>query len=444
MEKRMRCIIVMLVLLPAMAAAQSKPPVKPADFGKWETLGAGVLAPNGQWLAYGITRVNEETELRLRALTRDTTIAIANATGAVFTADSKWIAYSIGVSPATRERLEREKKPVRNAVGIRNLATQKVDTVADVAAFRFSADGQHLAMRRYPPEGKRGADVLVQNLATGVRTTLGNVVEYGWSDRRALLAVTIETDGGAGNGVQLFDAGNSVLRVLDSSPSLYRALVWRPKSVDLVVLRTQADKAFKDTTHAVIAWTTLDGPSSAPRTLEPAAGIAADLRISETRRPTWSKDGTILFIGLRPRARAPEAPLAMKSDGTPAEKTSDVQVWHSKDVRLLRAQEVQEQADLQRTFLAAWHLADGKVTRIGSDLLETTVVLEGARVATETDRKSYAWGQMFGRPYQDVWAISTVDGQRTRRSRKCATATAAARAAANSSGTMARITGRTM
>lgn len=411
---RMRCIMVMLVLVPAMTAAQTKPAVKPADFGKWETLGAGVLAPNGQWVAYGISRVNEETELRLRALERDTTIVIANATGAVFTPDSKWIAYSIGVPPATRERLEREKKPVRNALGLRNLATLQVDTVADVAAFRFSTDGKHLAMRRYPAEGKRAADVIVQNLATRARTTLGNVVEYGWSDRRPLLAVTIETDGGAGNGVQLFDAATSVLRVLDSSPALYRALVWRPKSVDLVVLRTQADKAFKDTTHAVIAWNTLDGPSSTSRTLDPGASIAADLGVSEARRPVWSKDGSILFIGLRPRIRAPEPPLALKSDGSPSEKTSDVQVWHSRDVRLLRAQEVQEQQDLQRTFLAAWHLSDGKVTRIGSDLMETTTVLEGARFAMESDRKGYAWGQMFGRPYQDLWSISTVDGQRTK------------------------------
>ena len=38
--------------LPSLGLAQSRPTVRPADYGKWESLGAGTLAPNGQWLAY--------------------------------------------------------------------------------------------------------------------------------------------------------------------------------------------------------------------------------------------------------------------------------------------------------------------------------------------------------------------------------------------------------
>lgn len=396
-------------------AAQIKPAVTPADYGKWESLAPAALSPNGQWLAYGVNRVNEENELRIRGVNRDTTIVVRYAVSPAFSADSRWIAYAIGVSPAARDRLEREKKPVHNALGFRELGGSKVDSVMDVSSFRFSPDGRYLAMRRYPAEGKRTADLIVVDLAAGARTTLGSVSDFSWAERRPLLAITLETEGGAGNAIQVLDATTNAIRVLESSASLYRGLSWRPKSEDLAVLRTRVDKAFKDTTHVVLAWTALGSAPPTARVLDPAIGsaIPADLRISEGRRPAWSKDGTTLVVGLRPRL--PADPGRPKADSSQvSEKRSDVQVWHSRDVRLLRMQEVQEQQDLQRTLATVWHLGDGSITRIGSDLYETVSLPGNAGFATETDRKPYAWGQMFGRPFNDVWVVNAKSGQRTK------------------------------
>ena len=36
-------------------AAQQLPPT-PADYAKWETLGAATLSPDGRWIAYAISR----------------------------------------------------------------------------------------------------------------------------------------------------------------------------------------------------------------------------------------------------------------------------------------------------------------------------------------------------------------------------------------------------
>jgi dipeptidyl aminopeptidase/acylaminoacyl peptidase len=402
--------------LPSSLLAQAKPPVTPADYGKWESLAPAALSPNGQWLAYGVNRVSEENELRIRGVGRDTTIVVRYAVTPAFSPDSRWIAYAVGVAPATRDRLEREKKPLHNSLGFRELASGKVDSVPDVASFRFSPDGRYLAMRRYPAEGKRVADLIVADLSAGTRTTLGSVTEYSWAERRPLLAFTLETEGGAGNAVQVLDAASNAIRVLESSPSLYRGLSWRPKAEDLAVLRTRVEQRFKDTTHVALAWTGLGTGSPVARTLDPAIGTAipADLRITESRRPTWSKDGASILIGLRPRQLADTTRARGDSARTSAEKQSDVQVWHSKDVRLQRMQELQEQQDLQRSLATAWHLGDGNVTRVGSDLMETVTVLGNGAYATETDRKPYAWGQMFGRPFSDVWLINTSTGQRTK------------------------------
>src|SRR5271157_1614565 len=47
-------VLVLTVAALAAAQTQPKPAITPADYGKWETLGQGVLSPDGKWLAYTI------------------------------------------------------------------------------------------------------------------------------------------------------------------------------------------------------------------------------------------------------------------------------------------------------------------------------------------------------------------------------------------------------
>ncbi|HEX6316325.1 MAG TPA: prolyl oligopeptidase family serine peptidase [Gemmatimonadaceae bacterium] len=407
----MRLLFLLLLAVPALATGQS--PVTPADYGKWESPGAAILSPNGRWLAYGVSRVNEEHELRIRPLDRDTAFIVPNGTSATFTPDSRWLAYLIGVSPATRERLERERKPIRTALGLRELATGRTDSIGEIASFRLSADGRFIVMRRYPAEGKRVADVIVQSLATGARMTFGNVSEFAWADRRPVLAATIETEGGTGNAVQVYDAISQTLRVLESSPSLYRGLAWREKSEDLAVLRSVSDKGFRDTTHVLLAFLNATSASPTRREMDPmrATGFTAGMRVTETRRPEWTDDGATIFFGLRPREAAD---TARGRAGGAAPKVSDVQIWHSQDVRIMPMQKVNESQDLQRSLLAAWHPGDGRVVQLSTDLMETTRIFPGGKHVAEYDRSPYAFGTMFGRPYQDIWLVDVRTGQRTK------------------------------
>ena len=74
---------------------QPKPAVTPAAFGKWETLGAGELSPDGKWLAYSIRRVNTDEELRVASLSgaRKDTWRRSDY-GPLFSDDSRFLAYA--------------------------------------------------------------------------------------------------------------------------------------------------------------------------------------------------------------------------------------------------------------------------------------------------------------------------------------------------------------
>ena len=401
--------------LPSLAGGQGRSPVASSDYGRWETPGASALSPDGRWLAYGVTRVDERTELRVRSLVRDTTITLAMASAPQFAATSRWLAYSIAVTPEERLKLEKDKKPVRSSAGVVELATGRTHVLAQASSFRFSPDGRFLAVRTVAadPAKRDVADLLIRDLAAGTTQTFGNTSAYAWADSGALLAMILETEGNAGNGVQLLNAGTGRLATLTSSTDRYRGLAWRRRATDLAVLRSQATPGFRDSTHIVLAWKNPQSTTPVVRTLDPGAtaGVPGGVRVSEHRMPEWSRDGRILYVGLR--ARIPGAP-ADSSAGSTKDKVSDVQIWHARDVRPIPQQKAQEQADLRRTLVAAWRIEENRVVPIGSELRESVTLTESGRYAIETATGSYAFGTMFGRPRRDIDLVDLQTGERKR------------------------------
>ena len=228
---------------PAAQASQAAPaakgaPVTPADYGKWQTLGLTALSDDGSWLAradhargrHGVARRGP----RGAPGPRPPPAALsprAEGRAPAFSADTQWVAYRIGVSEAEREKLQDDKKPVRDKLGLVRLdpSVTKPEPVVvpDVTRFAFAPAAPYLAMLRYAPEGSKraGADLLVRNLATGAVTAFGNVSDFAWQDEGRLLAFTIDAEGKAGNGVQVFDPQTGLLRLLDSGDAMFTGLV---------------------------------------------------------------------------------------------------------------------------------------------------------------------------------------------------------------------------
>ncbi len=266
-------------------AAQPKPAIALADYGKWETLGNGVFSPDGKWLAYPIRRTDGTYELRVSSTDGGKTQIAKLATEPAFSSDSRWIAYSIGVSEADAEKAG-ARRP-HNKLGLMDLSNGVTTTVDDITAFAFSDRGSFLAMRRYAPQragnaaptaaapaaggrggrggGGRGggaADavgttMLVRDLATSVDTTFGDVTDFKWQDKGTNLAMTIGAENRVGNGIQLYDAATHTITVLDSGNASFSELTWRKDSSDLAALRSKRDRAYDGDSYIVLAWKNL-------------------------------------------------------------------------------------------------------------------------------------------------------------------------------------------
>jgi dipeptidyl aminopeptidase/acylaminoacyl peptidase len=431
--------------------AQTKSPVQPPDYGQWESLAVprefGGLSPDGKWLAYGINRSNRENELRVTNIADGTTKTAAFGAQAVFSSDSRWVAYAIGYSESQEEKMRKDKKPIQRKLGLLNLSTGEQIVVDGIESFAFSPAATYLAMRRYAPEKKDapdaaanadtedtpGATLILRQLSSGHDTSFGNVSEFAWQDlpkRGTLLAMTINSEDKTGNGVQLFNSENASVRVLDSSASVYSGLAWRKDGDDLAVLRSKSDDHRESSTEIALAWTHVGEASEASHTYDPTsdAKLPAGMRTVSFHKPTWSEDGDTVFLGMakweekiaEPKKSEKDASVDSDSKNKDRGKAKDaeeqptVDIWNARDAEVMPKQKLNAKNDRQKNILCAWHLQSRQFVPLGKDLDEEIVPFHHQQTAYAANWSAYAMERSIGRPAADVYFVDLATGSRTK------------------------------
>ena len=425
-----------ILFLTLALAAETKPPVAPKDYGQFETLLAPALSPDGKWLAYGINRSSRDNELRITEIAGNSTKVAAFGTQIAFSSDSKWAAYSLGLSESQEDKLKKVNKPVHKKLGLLIIATGEQTVVNGVESFAFSPNGAYLAFRRYAPEkpekkdktdaaddadeAPSGATLIVRQLSSGRDTTFGNVSEYVWQDlpkQGRLLAIAISAEDKTGNGVQLFTPETGALRVLDSSASVYQGLSWRKKSADLAVLRAKTDEAPEGATQVAMVWVHLQEPSEAAHVYDPTTDskFPTGLRVVSYRKPSWEEDGGIVFLGLAKwDKKLPSKKDKDKDKKDDEEEQAAVDVWHWRDTEVQPKQKLSAKNDRQKNMLAAWNIEQGQLLQLAHCLTEQVRPLKHQHLAYAADWTAYAMDRSIGRPAADLYLVDESTGARTK------------------------------
>jgi dipeptidyl aminopeptidase/acylaminoacyl peptidase len=401
------------LLLAVPAAAQDKPTLTPDDYGKWESFGFADLSPDGEWLAVPTNRVNDEDELRLHRVGTDSIVVVPYGSQARFSDDGRWAAWIIGHSEDERDAAQKANRTLHSRLGLMDLGTGEVTTIDDIANFSFSGDSKFIAMRGYPIKDQkhRGVDVIVRELKTGTHTTFGDVAEQEWQDEGGLLAMVIDSETRAGNGIKLWDPASSVLRTLVSDTAGFKGMEWRDESADLAVLGIRNDSTREGAAHLIHTWTGLSGRNSTHRVLDPAAmqGFPPDMRIVDFRPLSWARDGSRVFFGIQEWELKEKPDSAADGD----EEKPGVEIWHAADVDIMPEQKVRASRDRQRNFLATWQLRDNRFLQIGTELTEDASPARMGPFATATDQTPYEIERMFGPEYDDLYVVDLATGART-------------------------------
>jgi dipeptidyl aminopeptidase/acylaminoacyl peptidase len=420
-----------------------QPTLQREDYGQFERLGAFELDPTGRWVIVSITRVDGSRELRLHESDgRGEALVLEHGSDPHFSGDGAWLAYRKGVSEDEREAAE---TAIQDRLGLVDLSAATDTVLFDIATFAFRDDGAWLAARGVAASDSVGGDLIVMEPGSGAQTVIGNVDEFAWQDEGGLLAATLKTAWGSANGVVVFDPDASTLRTVESGDADYTGLTWHEASARLAVLRSVETEGREEPTHDVIVWNDVNAPS--PEVLLGTAhpDLPDDVRITDFDGIRFSEDGHIVFVGVRAWEPASDesgdsedgdgdmdgdenegdddggdgegeanAGGDRETDDAEDVAPADVQIWHSGDDRIVRAQEYRATQLAQRTLTAAWNLDTDRLVVLGEDLEEGVTIVAGGRWALAPDYDPYRFERRFGASTADWYRVDVSSGARVR------------------------------
>lgn len=393
-----------------------------SDYEQWENLGfRSTFSDDGNWFLYDIRRNNKKNEIRLHNLADNSIKILSEGSRAQFTANSKWLGYFINPTAIAREK---SKTPVRSEFRIMNLISGDSMTTKDVTSFSFTDDSKYLAMKRYATKGKKskGSDLVIRNLATNQEYNFGNVAEYSWKDDSNTIAMVIDADGKAGNGLHLFNPETGVLKVLDSKEAVYSGLRWREDSDDLAVFRSFEDDGYDDNSQHILTWQKVSSKKAVVSVFNQATvqEFPENYKVITSRSLNWSDNGESVFFAIKAWEQKPEKKEKDKEEKDEAshqdltDEAPALQIWHSSDVKVIPEQELSASRRRDDQFMSVWHISKNQFIQLEDALVETVRIQTNVNTLLGFDATPYEKEAMFGRGNSDAYTVDLITGVKTK------------------------------
>lgn len=434
MRRRIFAFACTLFLFTSLTAQQKKN-LTPEDYGKWQSMTATELSPNGEWVAYAITIQEDNDSLFVVNRASNKTYKLEFGSSPEFSKDNQWVAYRIGVSYKDAEKMREQMKPVEYKMGLLNLVTGKKEVVQNISRFGFSRNGKFLAVYLAPPrENKdKGAVLLVKNLNDSSTHTIGNVTEYAFNKKSDHLAYIVESANIAGNSVELLNLAQYSFKILASDTLKFSKLTWQKEGEGLAFFKSYRKDKYEEDNAVVYSYA---GISKAPvlKVFNPesAKGFPAGMRVSN-RQLAVSDDMSSVFFGLRTwtyndlakkddkkpgdsltkkdtaRIDSTRAIAAAKKGTTP-EKLAGVDIWHWKDPEIQPRQKMTLSQDTVFSFLSAWNLDNNSFFQLASDDATGGDVTGNQKYAIIINDKKYK--PAFKEDFADTWLVNVKTGEK--------------------------------
>ncbi len=396
------------------------------DYGKWQSIGSSELSPNGAWVAYQIVVQEDNDTMYVVNRATNKTYKLAFSGTPEFSKDNQWLAYRIGIPFKEAEKLRDQSKPIEYKMGLLNLATGKIETIANINRFGFSKNGKFLAAYLAPPKENKdkGSVLLVRNLSDSSTRTIGNVTEYAFNKKSDFLSYIVESANAAGNSVELFNLNTYTLKVVASDTSKFSKLTWAKEGDGFGFFKTFKKDGFEEENAQVYSCTNLSNPKIAVLDPLKTTGFPAGMRVHNGSNLRMSDDMSSVFFGIQTWTVKPKkedrkptdsaktkvadslkmenAKLALKSDA----KLADV--WHWKDAEIQPRQKITYAQDKNASFLSVWNTDNNSFKQLATEEFPNASITGNQKFAiTATDKK---YKPAFKEDYADFNLVNTKTG----------------------------------
>ncbi len=429
-----RSIFLCFLFISFLGQAQQKKQLTPEDYGKWQSIGATDLSPNGEWVAYQVMVQEDNDTMHIQHRASGKIFKLEFASAPEFSADNLWVAYRVGVAYKDAEKLREQMKPVEYKMGLLNLSTGKKEFVQNVNRFSFSRNGKYLAVYLNPPKESKdkGAVLLLKNLSDGTTRTIGNVTEYAFNKKSDHLAYIVESANQAGNSAELFNLQNYSLKILASDTSKFSKLTWQKEGEGLAFYKNYRKDKYEEDNAVVYAYTGLN-KTPVMKIMDPETykGFPAGSRIFSGSNISLSDDLSTVFFGLREwtyndlarkddkkagdsltkkdsaRIDSTRAIAAAKKGVTP-EKPAAVDIWHWKDPEIQPRQRMTVGQDTVLSYLSAWNLDNNSFFQLATEEAPYAQLTGNQKHAVIYTDKKYK--PAFKEDIADAWIVNVKTG----------------------------------
>jgi dienelactone hydrolase len=406
-QKSLLTLTILFVTFFVLTAQTTLPAIKPADYAKWQTLGAFSVSDDGNWVSWNVSLVDGDDTLYIKNYASSKLYKFALSTGMVFSSDSKWAAFRVGYSEKQIENMTEQKKPVKNKAKLLDLTTGKERIFENISSFGITKDAKHLIMAGYSPENSKNKDLFILNLATGILKNIGNIGEYSVNKPGNRLAYIISAENKKGNGVELMNLDNYNITFIDNDTCTYRNLSWQREGNALAFLKAFTDTSYVEQNHKIF---TVRNIYIKPeiKSYNPAEDktFPEKMRISENYTPNIANDQKTLFFGVY------KWTLKEKKEKKPADpvKLPGVDIWHWQDDPLQPGQKIAFETDKNFTYLFAWTPDLNKIVQITDEDMRQANPTGDGHFALATNDKAYK--PVFREQLYDHYSVNTATGEK--------------------------------
>jgi dipeptidyl aminopeptidase/acylaminoacyl peptidase len=463
---------------PAPTAAPTvaaKKPITHDVYDSWRSIQGETLSRDGAWAVYALQPQDGDAEFVARDLKtgREWRTPLGRTPLAV-TPDSRFVVFTLAPPKAEVEKARKAKKKPeempKNALGILDLTTGKVERIERVRRFALAEEGSRYVAYVVEPapaapaakkpdgeakteEKKTGdegeedqaragggqrrpggaagaatpsadappAELVVRDLTTGqaVLTVPDAADGFAWSRPGTRLAYTIDSKKKPDSeGVFVGDLAAGTTTTLAVGKGTYKALTWdypgerlaflsAPEPVKPEDKKDDVSPAAPPPAFSLRLWK--PGQATPAETVVPDGDLAlpkGTVVSDNDGSLQFTRDGRLLFFAFKPAPKAPRP----KDAPDPVK----VDLWSWKDPYLQSQQKSRAEQEKRRDYAAVYRLDEKRILPLGAaDGLPSVQTGEfSTRWALAADDTAYRQLPSWDRSYRDVYVVDLKSGAR--------------------------------
>ena len=428
-------IAVLLVLLFAVdgvcqsQSGEGKKMLTMDDYGLWRTVTSTQLSNDGKWMTFDYSKPEadeeapDERNLQIKHLDSDKVYEVPFAVHPVFSDDVRWVAYLIDMNRKEAKKLKGKNKPVERKVQLLDLETGEKVTWDNATSFAFSSRSSELYISKAKQSGAKhsATDLIVYDITRKLNHHIGSVSDMGFNKQGTFLAYIRDAADMTANGLYVLDLESNLRTPLDQDAASYSQMTWDESGTALAVLKGNKDKELLHRRNQLITITGLGSESLTKSELNSAddTDFPKDMVISEHGRLAWNSDVSKIFFGIKeqepdPKYRTSDKEKRASNDGdsnsnkiTP---TSDLDIWHWKDVRIQSVQRARARRERRFTYRAVYNLPTKKFVRLADKTMKHIEISRDGKWGVGRDEEPYIHD--YNPLKADYYRVDTENGER--------------------------------